>query len=74
LDSRFALDLIGKMSRIFSKWIYINSRTIFNAKVILKNTKYATNDKILKERENCQFQFSKGVELLSFRKIASVEK
>ena len=47
----------------------MNPRTIFffNAKVILKNIKYTTNDKILKERENCQFQFPKGLNNLFLR-------
>ena len=61
---------MGKMSRIFSKWICINSRTIFNAaKVILKNTKYATNDKILKEREIVSFSFRKGLNYLVLGKL-----
>ena len=39
----------------------------FNAKLILKNIKYVTNDKSLKERENCQFQFLRGLNNLVLR-------
>ena len=47
----------------------MNSGTIFNAKVILKNSKYVTNAKILKEGQNCQFQFLKGLNNLVLGKL-----
>ena len=50
-----------------SRYLWTLEPFFFNAKVILKNIKYTTNDKILKERENCQFQFPKGLNNLVLR-------
>ena len=47
--------------------IYELYNHFFNAKIILKNTKDARNDKILKERENCFFKVSKGLNKLEYQ-------
>lgn len=62
------------MGRIFAKWVIMNFRTIFNAKITQKkkkrkNGKYARNDKILKGGENIYFKFSKGFIHLDFGKL-----